>query len=81
MTTRKRLPGQKFKPEEAFNEAYANANRAAEMLQQMADKNVGNLKRKETAKARELLQKALCASLALDNWRKDNPLPQHREDE
>lgn len=77
----KRFSGQKFKPEEAFSTAYAQANRAAELLQEMAGKNVGNMRRKETSKAVELLQSAICAARSLDNWRKDNPLDNHRENE
>lgn len=70
-----------MKPEEAFKTAYAQTNRAVELVSKMSDKNVGNLKRRETVELARLLNEATCSALALDNWRKNNPLEEHRENE
>lgn len=72
---------QRLKPEPAFKLAYADIHMACDQVVKMADKNVGNMTRKETERLCHLLQQALCAATALNNWRRMNPLPEHRENE
>ena len=43
--------------------------------------NIGNVKHHDLIDLTELLQRALCAARAMENWRRQHPLEAHRENE
>lgn len=63
-------------PEDMFVSAYANICMSSDDIMKLAERNVGNITRKEILKIKKQVRDAIAALEGLDCWRKLHPHPE-----